>query len=233
MPLQDFKDFSTLSEWHANGVLSNSVVLPGQINTPLTDVSMYSSLVVYFQNSDPATYVRLDAIWESFVLAGNDIPFQSIAVAPNSSGRWRIPVLENVISFQSIDLAGPGGHLFEVTVTGTTAHADEYETFGSEDVLYQASSVVAANSALTIGPFPWYNGRVYVTAQADGSGPGFIEFQQYSYVANAWKKFGALPFTNLFTPMAQPFAFPRAPVRAVINNGATAQTIEVFVVASP
>lgn len=233
MPLQDFKDFSTLSEWHANGILSQLVTLPGQINTPLTDVSMYSSLVVYFKNNDPATYVRLDAIWESFVLTGNDIPFQSIAVAPNSSGRWRIPVLENVVSFQSIDLTGPGGSSFEITVTGTTEHTDGYETFGSEDVLYQASTVMAANSNAVIGPFPWYNGRVYATVQADSSGPGFLEFQQYSYTANAWKKYGALPFTNLFSPMAQPFAFPRAPVRGALNNGATAQTVEVFIVASP
>lgn len=228
----DFPDF--LSSKQASNTLVRIFDQTVTANTtiPAIDLTQFSEVIISVNNEDAAAIMELQIGFLGGILDPTPNPVKSVVFGALQSGMLRVPALREVLQIIAVPHGAVATQHLQVTEYGMLQHVNIYDLYTGPPSLFTFSGALAANGNTTQFISQWYAGPVEIAALGDAAGPCLIVIDYYDGSAGTYKEllqFG-MPGQNVngITRMT----FPPNPIRVRIFNGATAQTVEVYIAAS-
>lgn len=148
--------------------------------------------------------------------------FSSFSAMP-----WGVPVLGPFVELTINPVAGTAFANTSVYVYGSspiyTPGALKDSSLASDNF----TQVAAANTNYNQGLIQWYNGRMMVDAFTSAGGPCTVELDYFDPRISGYRRFwqASVPASGQMNPNV--VQIPPYPVQLIIQNGGTAQTVNV------
>ena len=196
------------------------------------DTTPYDSIIIFGNNEDAGAIMELQIGFLGGILDPTPDPVKSIVFNPGQSGSIRVPPMRAQLQILVVPHGPVATQHFQVTEYGLGFAAKMYDLYTGPPKLFSASPAIAANGNTTLFVTQWYAGPVEIAALADAAGPALIVFDYYDAGAGSYVELLQFGMLGQNVNTIARMTFPPNPIRIRIFNGATAQTVEVYVTAS-
>jgi hypothetical protein len=229
MPNAGYQDWQrTLFEGGQKIVRINQGITAG-IQLGIFNVQSWNSIVINITANDAVEAYQLQFAWYEDANAVVNTGSTFMNIDHTMQGTFTMPVLNQyLIIFITPKFGGHAG-LFGFSAYGTAAIVRHYDTLINPGPLMHQTVVLGANANITALTSFMYNGRVTVNAWGYSGAGFFINLNYYNFGTGAYERFAQLGQPSETAVILKEIMLPRASWQAVINNGATGQTIELVI----
>lgn len=228
----DFPDFLPSKQPSNTNVRVFDQTVTSTQTVAAIDTTPYDSIIVFGNNEDAGAIMELQIGFLGGILDPTPDPVKSIVFNPGQSGSIRVPPIRAQLQILVVPHGPVATQHFQVSEYGLGFEAKMNDLYQGPIKLFSASPALAANANTTLFVSQWYAGPVEIGALGDNGGPAVVVFDYYDAGAGSYVEFMQLGMLSQNSNTVVPMTFPPAPVRIRIFNGATAQTVEVYVAAS-
>lgn len=228
----DFPDFLPSKQPSNTNVRVFDAVVTSTQTIAAIDTTPYDSIIIFGNNKDAAAIMELQIGFFGNITDPTPTQNKSIVFNPGQSGSIRVAPLRSQMQILVVPHGAVATQHFQVSEYGLGFPATIADLYVGPIKLFSASPALAANGNTTLFPAQWYSGPVEVGALGDAGGPALIVFDYYDAGVGSYVEFMQYGMLSQNTNTVVQMSFPPAPVRIRIFNGATAQTVEVYVSAS-
>lgn len=228
----DYPDF--LPQKQVSNVLLRDLdqVVTGVTTIAAVDMTPYQEAYIFVTNLDAGAIMELTIGFLGGLVDPTPDPMKTIVFNPGQSGAIRVPALRSAMQI----LVTPHGpvatqHL-QVGIYGVTGHTHMYDLYTGTPVVFSDSPSLSANGSATLFVDTWYAGPVEVSVLTDSAADCTVVFDYYDASAGSYIEFAQLGVSGQYANGSVRITFPPYPVRIRFFNGATAQSVEIYITPS-
>lgn len=228
----DFPDFLPTRQPFNEAIRYFSQVVTSNTTIGSVDLTQFSEVMISANNSDANAIMELQIGWLGGLLDPTPDPVKSVVVGASQFANFRVPTLRQGMQIIVVPHGPVATQGLQVGIYGMNGHTNMYDLYMGKHTLFSGSFGLAANGNTTQFVGPWYNGPVTVSALADNAANAQVVFDYYDGGNASYLEFAQFGMPGQYLNQPQQIFFPPNPVRIRMFNGATAQSVELYVAAS-
>ena len=228
----DYPDF--LPQKQASNVLVRSydATVTGVVTIPAVDLTPFTEALIFVTNSDAAAIMELTIGFLGDFIDPTPNPMKTIVFNGSQSGAIRVPALRETLQIIVTPHGAVATQHLQVGIYGMIGHTHMYDLYTGTPTLFSASPALAANGNATELVTTWYAGPVEVAVLTDNAANCLVVFDYYDAGAGSYIEFAQYGMAGQYANGSLRITFPPYPVRIRFFNGATAQTVEIYITPS-
>lgn len=203
-----------------------------QTTIPAIDCTIFDEVVISVTNLDAGAIFELQIGLITAIVDPTPVPVYNVVFNPGQSGHFRIPCLRQQLQIIVVPHGPVATQHLQVAEYGMTSHTSLYDLYNGKHLIFQESPALGANGTNTTVIPTWYHGEAMLSVNADAPANAQIVLDYWESANGTFLQFAQFGIAGLFANQPQRVTFPPNPVRVRLFNGATAQTIDVFITAS-
>ena len=228
----DYPDF--LPQKQASNVLLQSydATVTGVVTIPAVDLTPFQEALIFVTNLDAAAIMELAIGFIGGLIDPTPNPVKTVVFNGGQSGAVRVPALRESMQIIVMPHGAVATQHLQVGIYGMVAHTHMYDLYTGTPTLFSASPALAAGGNATEFVTTWYAGPVEVAVLTDNAANCLVVFDYYDATAGSYIEFAQYGMAGQYANGSLRITFPPYPVRIRFFNGATAQTVEIYITPS-
>lgn len=228
----DYPDFLPTKQPETEGARFFDALVTSQTTVSAIDTTQYQEVIISVTNLDANAIFELQIGFLASIVDPTPNPIKNVVFLGGQSGNFRVPVLRGQLQIIVVPHGAVATQHLQIAEYGITYHANLYDLYMGHHILFSANPALLANGNTTINIPTWYNGPVVVSALADAAANALVVFDYWDAANQTYIEFAQFGMPGQYLNQPQQITFPPNPTRVRIFNGATAQTVELYITPS-
>ena len=228
----DYPDF--LPQKQASNVRIGGIdqTITGSTTIPAVDLTPFQEAMIFVKNLDAAAIMQLTIGFIGGLVDPTPNPMKDIVFNGGQSGAIRVPALRETMQIIVTPHGAVATQHLQVGIYGVTGHTNMYDLYTGTPVLFSATPALAVSGNATEFVTTWYAGPVEVAVLTDNAADCLVVFDYYDAGAGSYIEFQQFGMVGQYANGSLRMTFPPYPIRIRFFNGATAQTVEIYITPS-
>lgn len=228
----DYPDFLPQKQASNVRIGSFDATVTGVVTIPAVDLTPFQEALIFVTNLDASAIMELTIGFLGGLIDPTPDPMKTIVFNGGQSGAIRVPALRETMQILVTPHGAVATQHLQVGIYGMIAHTHMYDLYTGTPTLFSASPALAANGNATELVTTWYAGPVEVAVLTDNAANCLVVFDYYDAGAGSYIEFAQYGMAGQYANGSLRITFPPYPVRIRFFNGATAQTVEIYITPS-